>query len=112
MISLSQAASSSPSPLNISWGSARSETGWTSWAPHDTGAALAYPALVVGSDRLLSAVQPQLNAFFDPWTPPYDDHMGNFGFGPDWPPSLSEWLGPVFTRTRQQLDDHSTATLA
>jgi hypothetical protein len=86
MISLSQASLSSPPPLNVNWGSTRSETGWTGWAPHDTGASQADPVLVVGSDRLLTAVEGQFSIFFDPWHG--DDHYGNFGSG------LGEWLGP------------------
>ena len=69
-------AQSSPPTPNVSWGSAlSSENIWTGWAPHDSGASAADPALVVGTDRLLTAVESEMGQFWDPWHG--DDHIGN-----------------------------------
>ena len=73
------AASTGPSPPapTASWGARWSNGTWIGGAPHDTGAAVADPALVVASDRLLSAVEGYFGIFFDPIHG--DDHFGNFG---------------------------------
>jgi hypothetical protein len=82
-----QSNQSTPPAPNVSWGSTRSGSDWTSWAPHDTGFHQADPALVVGNDRLLTGVEAEFNIFFNPAHG--DDQYGNFGSG------LGEWLGPA-----------------
>ena len=76
---------SPPAPI-VSWGSTRSGSAWTSWAPHDTGYFEADPALVVGSDRLLTGIEAQFAIFYNPAQG--DDQYGNFSSG------LGDWLGP------------------
>ena len=72
------AQSSTPAP-NVSWGATlTSGNYWTGWAPHDSRANLVDPALVVGTDRLVTAVESQMNQFNDPWHG--DDHVGNNSF--------------------------------
>jgi len=79
------AQSSAPPVPNVSWGATRSGNVWTSWAPHDTGAAWADPALAAGSDRLLTADEPDFNLFYNPQHG--DDQFGNYGEG------LGGWMG-------------------
>ena len=79
------AQSSAPPVPNVSWGATRSGNIWTSWAPHDTGAAWADPALAAGSDRLLTADEPDFNVFYNPQHG--DDQFGNYGEG------LGGWMG-------------------
>jgi hypothetical protein len=81
-----QSSQSSPPAPIVSWGSTRSGSAWTSWAPHDTGDAEADPAVAVGSDRLLTGVEAQFAIFFNPTQG--DDQYGNFSS------SLGDWLGP------------------
>ena len=81
------AQSSTPAP-NVSWGATlTSGNYWTGWAPHDSRANLVDPALVVGTDRLVTAVESQMNQFNDPWHG--DDHVGNNSF------AFNEVLGPA-----------------
>ena len=54
-------------------------------APHDTGAAWADPALAAGSDRLLTADEPDFNVLYNPQHG--DDQYGNYGAG------LGGWMG-------------------
>jgi hypothetical protein len=81
-----QSSQTSPPAPIVSWGSTRSGSTWTSWAPHDTGYFEADPALAVGNDRLLTGTEPEFAIFFNPAQG--DDQYGNFSS------SLGEWLGP------------------
>ena len=82
---LAQSSQTSPPAPIVSWGSTRSGSAWTSWAPHDTGDTQVDPAIAVGSDRLLTAVEAQFAIFFNPAQG--DDQYGNFS------DTLGHWLG-------------------
>jgi hypothetical protein len=85
LVPAASAQSSTPAP-NVSWGATLSSGAiWTGWAPHDSTANLVDPAIVAGADRLVTAVESQMNQFFDPWHG--DDHIGNNSF------ALNEVLG-------------------
>jgi hypothetical protein len=101
------AQSSTPAP-NVSWGSGLSSSNsWTGWAPHDSGANLVDPVLVVGTDRLVTAVESQMNQFYDPWHG--DDHIGNnsFPFREVLGPSLPAPQAGFITSTPQLLLDRT-----